>query len=71
MDRFSRMLLEADLLTFLGECKGAAPISNYNLETREVKLQGEDKDNFLRYLWRILCWLPEERATAKELLFDI
>ncbi|OJZ81013.1 hypothetical protein ASPFODRAFT_65521 [Aspergillus luchuensis CBS 106.47] len=28
------------------------------------------KKDFLRFLRRMLCWLPEERATAKELLFD-
>ncbi|PKY06388.1 kinase-like protein [Aspergillus campestris IBT 28561] len=53
-----------------GQWKGAAPFPDYNLETREEKLHGDEKSDFLRFLRRALCWLPEKRATAKELLFD-
>ncbi|KAL4784407.1 kinase-like domain-containing protein [Aspergillus varians] len=53
-----------------GHWKGVAPLPDYNLETREERLKGDEKDDFLRFLRRMLCWLPEERATAKELLFD-
>lgn len=30
----------------------------------------EEKGVFLRFMKRMLCWLPEQRATAKELLED-
>ncbi|EAW06693.1 protein kinase domain protein [Aspergillus clavatus NRRL 1] len=53
-----------------GKWKGAAPVPDYNLEALEERLHGDEKGDFLRFLRRMLCWLPEERATAKELLFD-
>jgi serine/threonine-protein kinase SRPK3 len=53
-----------------GKWKGAAPIPDYNLEILEGRLEGDEKDDFLRFLRRMLCWLPEGRATAEELLFD-
>ncbi|PLB50864.1 kinase-like protein, partial [Aspergillus steynii IBT 23096] len=53
-----------------GQWKGAALVPDYNLEALEERLGGDEKDEFLRFLRRMLCWLPEERATAKELLFD-
>ncbi|RDL30360.1 uncharacterized protein BP5553_10238 [Venustampulla echinocandica] len=51
-----------------GEWKGTA--STPDLDAREERLKGDEKVDFLRSLRRMLCWLPEERATAKELLFD-
>jgi hypothetical protein len=30
----------------------------------------EDLEDFLKFLKRMLCWLPEERATAGELAQD-
>jgi len=30
----------------------------------------EDKELFLNFMRRMLCWLPEDRATAKELKED-
>ncbi|EED23885.1 protein kinase, putative [Talaromyces stipitatus ATCC 10500] len=50
--------------------KGMAPHPDRGLETREERLQGDEKKDFLRFLRRMLCWLPEERATAKELIHD-
>ncbi|KAK5191507.1 hypothetical protein LTR92_008680 [Exophiala xenobiotica] len=41
-----------------------------NLENRISNLSGEDKRLFLHFLARMLQWLPEDRATAKELLKD-
>lgn len=32
--------------------------------------EGEDKDLFIKFARRMLKWMPEERATAKELLDD-
>lgn len=53
-----------------GNWKGPAPITDQSLEKLEHQLDGADKDEFLRFLRRMLCWAPEDRATAKELLFD-
>ncbi|KAI9790543.1 MAG: hypothetical protein M1816_005050 [Peltula sp. TS41687] len=36
----------------------------------ETRLQGQDKELFLRFIRSMLQWLPEERKTAKELLDD-
>jgi serine/threonine-protein kinase SRPK3 len=30
----------------------------------------EDTDRFFAFMRRMICWLPEERATAKELKND-
>ena len=57
-------------LLLLGQWKGPVPIPDYDLETLEERLEDGEKEDFLRFLGRMLCWLPEERATAKELLFD-
>ncbi|KGO77686.1 hypothetical protein PITC_071690 [Penicillium italicum] len=60
----------ATLIVVSGNWKGAAPVPESNLEALEERLKGDEKDDFLRFLRRMLCWLPEERASAKELLFD-
>jgi serine/threonine-protein kinase SRPK3 len=33
-------------------------------------IEGEEKEQFLRFASRMLEWLPEKRATAQELLDD-
>ena len=33
-------------------------------------IEGEEKEQFLRFTSRMLEWLPEKRATAQELLDD-
>lgn len=40
------------------------------LDDTITMLSGDDKRNFLRFIARMLEWLPEDRATAKELLAD-
>ena len=48
-----------------------APISeSRTLEALETQLEAEDRTGFFQFLRRSLTWLPEERATAKELLED-
>lgn len=69
----SRDILRLPLMVrnlHVGKWIGAAPLPDYDLQSREDKLHGDEKQDFLRFLRRALCWLPEERATAKELLFD-
>ncbi|GKZ40238.1 hypothetical protein AbraIFM66950_004204, partial [Aspergillus brasiliensis] len=50
-----------------GQWKGAVPVPHYDLELLEERLEDGEKEDFLRFLRRMHCWLPEERATAKEL----
>lgn len=46
------------------------PIPDQSLETREIQLSGNNKATFLRFLRKMLRWLPENRAGAQELLFN-
>ncbi|MCJ1400130.1 hypothetical protein MMC11_003334 [Xylographa trunciseda] len=45
-------------------------IANTSLEVEEETLEGEEKVEFLRFLRRMLCWRPQDRASAGELLKD-
>ncbi|PYH93055.1 kinase-like protein [Aspergillus ellipticus CBS 707.79] len=54
----------------LGNWKDLAPVPSITLEERAADIQGQDKDGFLRFLRRALKWAPEDRPTARELLFD-
>lgn len=57
------------LTTALGNWLGLIPIPHgWTLELLETKL--EDKTAFLRFVRRMLTWIPEERQTTKELLED-
>lgn len=42
------------------------------LESLAADIEGHDRDKreFLRFLRRILCWLPEERPDVGELILD-
>lgn len=42
----------------------------HGLESTITSVSGEDKKEFIRFVSRILKWLSEEHATAKELLSD-
>ena len=45
-------------------------IPTTSLEYEEENLQGDEKAAFLRFLSKMLRWLPEERESAKELMKD-
>lgn len=54
---------------YVGKWLGLAPIPHdRTMERLESRLS--DKSGFLRFMRKTLTWLPEERATAKELLQD-
>ncbi|ROT40445.1 protein kinase [Sodiomyces alkalinus F11] len=53
-----------------GNWVAATPVPGQSLFEREVQLQGEEKDAFVRFARRMLCWRPEERPTAVELMED-
>jgi len=44
--------------------------NNPGLENTITALDGEEKRLFLEFVSKMLKWLPEDRATAKELLAD-
>ncbi|OJD22033.1 CMGC/SRPK protein kinase [Blastomyces percursus] len=50
--------------------KGSVPIPDQSFETREWRLNDEDRTLFLNFLRRALRWMPEERPTAEELAYD-
>jgi serine/threonine protein kinase len=44
--------------------------TDVRLEDTILSLEGEDKLLFLDFVRKMLQWLPEDRATAKELMED-
>ena len=46
------------------------PIPHIGLEQLERRLEGADKDGLLQLIRKMLCWVPERRPTAKEVIFD-
>ncbi|RJE24407.1 STYKc [Aspergillus sclerotialis] len=72
--RFAEMisLLGPPPVEFLRQSnwKGLAEIPNQSLESRESRLESENKVLFLQFLRKTLRWLPEERPTAEELFAD-
>ncbi|KAK2757686.1 hypothetical protein FQN54_004655 [Arachnomyces sp. PD_36] len=53
-----------------GEWKETVPLPNITLESLAEDINGDNKEGFLRFLGKILRWLPEERPCAEELLYD-
>jgi hypothetical protein len=44
------------------------PIPDQTFESLEVRLEGVDKELLVTFARKVLCWLPEERKSAEELL---
>ncbi|KAE8343402.1 hypothetical protein BDV24DRAFT_172809 [Aspergillus arachidicola] len=53
-----------------GNWKEVAPIPDITLESLAERVEGEDKEGFLRWLRMALQWNPENRPTALDLLYD-
>ncbi|KAI7083591.1 protein kinase [Hortaea werneckii] len=53
-----------------GNWIAATPIPEQTLETREMRLSGEDRDLLLALVRKILRWVSEERPSAEELYED-
>ncbi|KAI6790716.1 protein kinase [Hortaea werneckii] len=53
-----------------GNWIAATPIPEQTLETREMRLTGDDRDLLLALVRKILRWLPEERPSAEDLYQD-
>ncbi|PGH01338.1 CMGC/SRPK protein kinase [Polytolypa hystricis UAMH7299] len=62
---------KADFWDENGKWLGLAPIPDTRtMEALEIRLEDNNKSEFLRFLRRAVTWMPEERATAIELLQD-
>ncbi|PYI29996.1 kinase-like protein [Aspergillus indologenus CBS 114.80] len=53
-----------------GNWKNVESVPQQSLESRESRLEGDSQRLFLEFLRKTLCWLPEERPTAEQLLTD-
>jgi hypothetical protein len=53
-----------------GNWIAATPLPDQTLETREKRLEGNDKILLLRLVRKLLRWLPEDRPTAADLFDD-
>lgn len=55
----------------IGDFCAGIPVGEHTpLEQRETSLEGEDKEEFLRLVRKMLQWEPEKRKSAKELEED-
>ncbi|EEP79007.1 predicted protein [Uncinocarpus reesii 1704] len=52
-----------------GNWKNVVPLPEISLERLAADIEGEDVPGFLRFLRRILRWLPEQRPTTEELVY--
>ncbi|KAJ4259716.1 hypothetical protein NW762_007647 [Fusarium torreyae] len=46
------------------------PDESFNFESKTSMLEGQDRELFINFVRRMLTWVPEQRATTKELLDD-
>jgi hypothetical protein len=53
-----------------GEFLAMCSVPPRTLTDTVTTITGEEKEQFLRFIGRILQWLPEQRATATDLLDD-
>ncbi|EEU47563.1 uncharacterized protein NECHADRAFT_92119 [Fusarium vanettenii 77-13-4] len=53
-----------------GNWIASTPIPSQSLESRETKLDGQEKQQLLAFLRKVLCWLPEDRSSACQLYDD-
>ncbi|KAK2861261.1 hypothetical protein FQN49_004383 [Arthroderma sp. PD_2] len=53
-----------------GNWRGLASIPEISLEKLEQRLTDDDKKAFLAFIKPMLSWMPEERPTAEEAIFD-
>ena len=66
-DAFQR---ECSTVRSLGKWIASTPVPEQSLETRETRLQGEEKLLLLELVRKLLCWLPEDRKSAEGLYDD-
>lgn len=54
----------------LGNWEDLAPVPGITLESLATKIEGEDREGFLRWLRLALQWDPTNRPSALGLLYD-
>lgn len=59
-----------EIVSGTGNWKNVVPLPEISLESLAADIDGEDVPGFLRFLRRILRWLPEQRPTTEELIYD-
>jgi hypothetical protein len=57
-------------LTLPGNFTPDVEIQHTSLEKEEDNLEGEEKAAFLRFLRKMVQWVPEDRRSAEELIRD-
>ena len=60
----------ANTCVFPGNWIASTPIPDQSLESRETKLEGEEKQQLLNLVRKVLSWLPENRMSADQLYGD-
>ncbi|OBT80472.1 hypothetical protein VF21_00880 [Pseudogymnoascus sp. 05NY08] len=63
--QFSDMFFDED-----GNFARDIKVEDTSLEDEEENLEGGEKEKFLRFLSKMVRWMPEERKTARELMDD-
>ncbi|AEO69494.1 uncharacterized protein THITE_2146465 [Thermothielavioides terrestris NRRL 8126] len=53
-----------------GNWIAATPLPEQSLETRERRLEGRDQELLLKFVRKLLRWLPEDRPSAQDLFED-
>jgi hypothetical protein len=69
IDRHHTRWLFANTMPGVFKCQNLIP-QETSLADSVTNTEGEDKRLFLKFISRMLQWLPENRSTAKELLAD-
>ncbi|KAJ5729144.1 uncharacterized protein N7483_003652 [Penicillium malachiteum] len=54
----------------IGNWKGSIPIPEQSFEMRAQRYHGDNKELFVQFPKRIMCWLPEARPSAEKLAYD-
>ena len=55
---------------YQGVWKGEVPLPKITMEELEGSLQGQQQQDFLTFLRKMLRWRPEDRLSARDLLSD-
>ncbi|KAK0387560.1 hypothetical protein NLU13_3806 [Sarocladium strictum] len=53
-----------------GNWIASSPIPDQSFESRETRLEGQEKQQLLTFVRKVLCWLPEDRKAADQLYDD-
>lgn len=67
---YTSLLIAYLLIRFSRQMERPRPDPDITLESLAADIQGEDKEGFLQFFQKALKWIPEDRPTARELLFD-